>query len=113
MFNLPEERRTHNTRTTTILDSWSSDHGKSLRGVEDSLRWASIFTCLSTRAIHIEVVKEMTSSSFLNALKRFIAIRGNVNIFRSDRGTNFVGAVRKLNVTAINVEDGTVIIILL
>jgi hypothetical protein len=68
-------------------------------------RWAVLFTCLSVRAVHIEVVDEMTSSAFINALRRFVAIRGKVKIFRSDRGTNFVGAVDHIGVDSINVED--------
>lgn len=38
-----------------------------------SKRWAVLFTCLSTRAVHIEVIESMTSSSFINALHRFFA----------------------------------------
>ena len=71
-----------------------SDHEKSLPGVKKVDRQTvNIFICLSTKAIHIEVVEEMTSSSFIIALKRFSAIRGNFNIVQSDRGTNFAGAV--------------------
>lgn len=47
----------------------------------------------------------MTISSFINALKRFVAIRGNVKIIRSDRGTNFVGAANSLHLNFVNVED--------
>ena len=61
-----------------------------------------------TRAVHIELVEEMSSSAFINAVKRFTAIRGEVKIFRSDRGTNFIGAVDDLKVIPINVEDGPI-----
>ena len=47
----------------------------------------------------------MSSSAFINAVKRFTVIRGEVKIFRSDRGTNFIGAVDDLKVIPINVED--------
>ena len=47
----------------------------------------------------------MTSSSFINALRRFVAIRGNVKSFRSDRVTNFVGATDSLKIDTINVEE--------
>ena len=57
----------------------------------NSKRWAIIFTCLTTRAIHIEVVEEMSSSPFINSLRKFVAILGSVKSFRSDQGTNFVG----------------------
>jgi hypothetical protein len=52
------------------------------------------FTCLTTRAVHIEVVEELSSSSFIMALKRLIAIRGPVSHFRSDRGTNLLDQLK-------------------
>ena len=55
-------------------------------------RWGCIFTCLSSRAIHLEVVNSLSSSSFINALRRFIGIRGPISLLRCDQGTNFVGA---------------------
>lgn len=86
---------------------WSIIHRRTRGGSANSKRWAILFTCLTTRAIHIEVVEEMSSNVFINAMRRFIAIRGRVNIFRSDRGTNFVGATNALHIEAINVEDDT------
>ena len=68
-------------------------------------RWAILFTCLVVRAIHIEVVDELSTSAFINALRRFVSIRGPVKEFRSDRGTNFVGATDPLGISAINVEQ--------
>lgn len=47
----------------------------------------------------------MSSSAFINALRRFISIRGEVKLYRSDRGTNYVGATEDLGIQAINVED--------
>lgn len=55
--------------------------------------------------MHIEVIEEMSSSAFVNALRRLIAVRGSVKQFRSDRGTNFIGAVEHIQAEAINVED--------
>ncbi|XP_035860336.1 uncharacterized protein LOC118495618 [Sander lucioperca] len=63
-------------------------------------RWAVIFTCMSTRAIHIEVIETMTFSSFINALRRFFSIRGHAKQLRSDCGTNFVGASKELKMNA-------------
>jgi hypothetical protein len=51
---------------------------------------------MATRAVHLEVIEDMSSSSFINALRRFIALRGPVLELRSDRGTNFVGAAGEL-----------------
>lgn len=47
----------------------------------------------------------MSSSLFIYVLRRFIAVRGHVREFRSDRGTNFVGCTKDLQIDAINVED--------
>ncbi|KAK7878865.1 hypothetical protein WMY93_034256, partial [Mugilogobius chulae] len=59
-------------------------------------RYGVIFTCLALRAIHIEVAPSLSTDSFINALRRFIARRGQVRELRSDNGTNFVGAEREL-----------------
>ena len=56
-----------------------------------------MFSCLTTRALLIELIEEMLSSALINAVRRFVAIRGEVNIFRSDRGANFIGATDDLN----------------
>ena len=70
-----------------------------------SKRWRVLFSCLVTRAVHIELVEEMSADAFINALKRFISVRGPVKIIRSDRGTNFIGAASELQLDVINVED--------
>lgn len=69
---------------------WSIITRKTRGGSANSKRWGILFTCLVTRAVHIEVVEEMSSSAFINAVRRFTAIRGPVKTFRSDQGTNFV-----------------------
>ena len=55
-----------------------------------------LFTCLSTRAVHLELVSDLSSNASLNSLKRFIARRGRPAHMFSDNGTNFVGANSKL-----------------
>ena len=59
-------------------------------------RYGVLFTCLTSRAIHIETAIDLTTDSFLNALRRFICIRGPIRELRCDQGTNFVGAQREL-----------------
>jgi hypothetical protein len=58
--------------------------------------------------VHIEVIEQMSTPSFINALTRFYATRGAVKEFYSDRGTNFVGAVREFGICSINVEDPSI-----
>lgn len=69
------------------------------RGRSQVKNYGVIFTCLTVRAIHLEVVESLESDSFLMALRRFIARRGNVKLIRSDNGTNFVGAEAELRST--------------
>ena len=59
-------------------------------------RYVAMFTCLSSRAVHMETTREMSTDSFINALRRFLARRGYVKSIRSDNGTNFVGAETEL-----------------
>ena len=55
-----------------------------------------LFVCFATKAIHLELVSDLSSDCFLAALKRFIARRGAVTEIHSDNGTNFVGAQRRM-----------------
>ena len=59
-------------------------------------RYGVIFTCLAIRAIHIEVAPSLDTDYFINALRRFVARRGQVREIRSDNGTNFIGGEREL-----------------
>ncbi|XP_013185504.2 uncharacterized protein LOC106131061 [Amyelois transitella] len=55
-----------------------------------------LFICMVTRAIHLEVVSDLTAQGFIAAFKRFVARRGHCAELFSDNGTNFVGAEREL-----------------
>ena len=65
-------------------------------GRREVKRYGVLFTCMSSRAIHIETSNTLETDSYINALRRFLAERGPVRQIRSDRGTNFVGAKREL-----------------
>ena len=51
-------------------------------------RWCCLFTCLTTRAVHIEVTQSLDTESCLAAVTRFIARRGYPSTIISDNGTN-------------------------
>ncbi|XP_041789702.1 uncharacterized protein LOC121604290 [Chelmon rostratus] len=74
----------------TGLDCFGPFYTK--QGRKECKRYGLLFTCLSSRAIHIEMLVDLTTDAFINALRCFIAIRGAVRQIRCDRGTNFVGA---------------------
>ena len=59
-------------------------------------RYGCVFTCLCSRAIHLEMAYDLSTESFLCALSRFIARRGRPSEIFSDNGTNFVGGEREL-----------------
>ncbi|XP_061185011.1 uncharacterized protein LOC133193026 [Saccostrea echinata] len=109
MADLPEERLLSCPPFTYIgvdcFGPWNVVTRRTRGGSVNSKRWAVLFTCLSCRGVHIEVIEEMSTSSFINALRRFTSIRGKVKEFYSDRGTNFIGGSRELGIDAIFVED--------
>ena len=59
-------------------------------------RWGCLMTCLTTRAVHLEVAHSLTTDSFLLAFRRFASTYPGVREMLSDNGTNFVGADREL-----------------
>ena len=71
------------------------------RGIKTQKGYIAIFVCMSTKAVHLEAVGDLTSQTFIAALRRFVARRGLVKTLFSDNGTNFVGVKRKLKTTMI------------
>ena len=111
MADLPRDRLSPGPPFTAVgvdvFGPWEIITRKTRGGVANGKRWAVMFTCLTTRAAHIEVIEDMSMSCFINALRRLVAIRGPVRILRSDRGSNFVGAADSINAEVIDVEDQT------
>ncbi|GBM79999.1 hypothetical protein AVEN_203766-1, partial [Araneus ventricosus] len=58
--------------------------------------YVCIFICLVTKAIHLEIISDLTSQSLIATLKRFISRRGKCHKIFSDNGSNMVGANRAL-----------------
>ena len=54
--------------------------------------WVLLLTCLYSRAVHVELLQSLDITSLKLALRRFQAVRGECSLYRSDCGTNFVGA---------------------
>lgn len=100
MSDLPPERLTMGPPFThvglDVFGPWSVTTRRTRGGQAHSKRWAIMFSCMSTRAVHIEVIESLDTSSCVNALRRFFALRGPAKKLLSDRGTNFVGASREL-----------------
>lgn len=58
--------------------------------------YVSVFVCFATKAIHLELVSDLSTVRFLAAFRRFIARRGKPQKMYSDRGRNFIGASKLL-----------------
>ena len=56
------------------------------------ISYIALFVCFCTKAVHIELVSDLTAEAFLAALRRFVSRRGLAAEIYSDNGTNFVGA---------------------
>ncbi|KAI8116952.1 hypothetical protein CVS40_11069 [Lucilia cuprina] len=115
MGNLPEDRV---IRTRPFLNVGIDFLGPitihyKVRGKKTDKSYVCVFVCFATKAVHLEVVSDLTSAAFIGALKRFVARRGcpgkifsdNATNFRrgcpgkifSDNATNFIGAANSLN----------------
>ena len=65
-------------------------------GRKELKRYGALSACLASRAIHIECTCSIDTDSFIQAMRRFIARRGNIRGLRSHNGSNFLGAQKKL-----------------
>ncbi|XP_013392383.1 uncharacterized protein LOC106160350 [Lingula anatina] len=96
MSDLPEERVKPDKPPFTYvgIDYFGPFHIKRARSMVKY--YGCIFTCLTSKAVHIEVSSALDTDAFINALRRFIARRGAPELIRSDNGTNFVAGEREL-----------------
>ncbi|XP_034163934.2 uncharacterized protein LOC117598271 [Pangasianodon hypophthalmus] len=84
-----------------VFGPWSVTSRRTRGGQAESKRWAIMFCCMSSRAVHVEVVESMDASSCINALRRFFALRGPAKQLHSDCGTNFIRACKELGMDKI------------
>lgn len=54
--------------------------------------WIAVFVCMVTRAVHLDVVEDLSSAAFIGCFVRFVGRRGQCKMLYSDNGTTFVGA---------------------
>ncbi|XP_028161950.1 uncharacterized protein LOC114353953 isoform X1 [Ostrinia furnacalis] len=66
------------------------------RGCKLLKSYLCIFVCSAVKAVHLELVTDLTTEAYMAALNRFVARRGKPQSITSDNGTNFVGASNDL-----------------
>ena len=79
------------------------------RGTKRAKRYLCLFTCLATRAVHLEMFYSLDSDSFINAFVRMVSRRGTPSYVVSDNGTNFVGAERELRELVENLDQEKIV----
>lgn len=67
------------------------------RNAKTEKGYFALFVCMSTRAVHIEVVSALSTEACLAAIDRFVARRGLPSHIYSDNGRNFRGAAREMS----------------
>lgn len=65
-------------------------------GRRSEKRWVALFTCLTIRAVHLELAQDLSTDACIVCLRSFMSIRGVPIRIRYDNDTNFVGAQKEL-----------------
>ncbi|XP_063636104.1 uncharacterized protein LOC134806710 [Cydia splendana] len=94
--DLPPQRLAHHQRAFTFTGLDYFGPVNVTVGRRHEKRYVALYTCLTTRALHLELVHSLSSHSAIMSLRRFIARRGVPNTIYSDNGTAFIGANRIL-----------------
>ncbi|XP_037051788.1 uncharacterized protein LOC119085478 [Bradysia coprophila] len=97
MAPLPEARLAVHVRPFTYVGIDYFGPMKVVFGRGTVKRWGVLFTCLTTRAIHLEIAHSLDTSSCIMAIYNFIGRRGQPKVFYSDNGTNLHGAHNTLS----------------
>ncbi|XP_055633862.1 uncharacterized protein LOC129774185 [Toxorhynchites rutilus septentrionalis] len=58
--------------------------------------YVAVFICFNTKTVHLELVPDLSTAKFIQALRRFVSQRGICSEIHSDNGRNFVGAANEL-----------------
>ena len=73
-------------------------------------RYGAMFTCMASRAAHIEVFFSQDTDSFILALRRLVAWRGNIRSAYSDNGSNCIGAEQELKKAYMEMDDRKILL---
>ncbi|GBP90845.1 hypothetical protein EVAR_37367_1 [Eumeta japonica] len=98
--NLPAARLAHHQRPFSYVGlDYFGPYNVTI-GRQHQKRYVALFTCLTTRAVHLEVAGGLSADSAILAIRRMMARRGAPVEIWSDNGTNFHGADAELQKTA-------------
>ncbi|XP_071043029.1 uncharacterized protein [Parasteatoda tepidariorum] len=104
---LPRDRITPCLPFTTIgIDFAGPLYVRNLKPLNTA--YIALFTCSTTRAVHIELVSDLTTDKFLMALKRFAGRRGVPHTIYTDNATTFHAANKELSILWDNLTSSKV-----
>lgn len=110
MGNLPKERLQPAPAFHTVGVDYAGPflvRDRQGRGFKTTKAYIALFICFVTRAIHLELVSDLTTEAFLASFRRFCARRGKPAKVFSDNGSNFIGANHELNNLGIFLKESS------
>ena len=95
MSDLPKERLAYQSPpfTNTGVD-YIGPFYVTVRRITEK-KWGFLFACLTTRAVHVEIVTSMDTNSCVKGVERFVSRRVTPDMIWSDNGTDFIGAEKE------------------
>ena len=96
MADLPIERTTSCHKAFAVCGVDYFGYVNYVEGRSTKKAWGLLFTCLASRAVHVEIVTSLSLKDFLLAFSRFNDVRGNVEVIYSDNGSTFQAACKEL-----------------
>ncbi|XP_060665364.1 uncharacterized protein LOC132797630 [Drosophila nasuta] len=106
MGSLPRERLAHHMAPFTYTGVDYFGPIDIIVGRRHEKLWGVLFTCLTIRAVHLDIATSLSTDYFLCILKAFIAIRGCPRRMMSDNGTNFRDSITVNDIVVIADENG-------
>ncbi|XP_066258252.1 uncharacterized protein [Euwallacea similis] len=95
MGDLPEQRLTHSHPFDVVGVDYAGPFLLKSRagcGTKISKSYVGLFVCFLTKAVHLELVTDLSKESFILSSHRFSARRSKLSVIYSDNGSNFVAA---------------------
>lgn len=96
MAELPKDRVTPSEPPFTYVGIDCLGPMEVKQGWSHAKRYGCLFTCWVVCAVHIEILHSASADSMINAIRRFISMRGCPKEIRSNNGTNFTVADKEL-----------------
>ena len=96
MGDLPAERVTSARPFSQCGLDFAGPVWTKIGGATIQKRYIALFVCFATKAVHLELVSNLTKEPCIRALKRFSSRRGTPSKVFSDNGLNFISAKNEL-----------------